>query len=169
VYFFGGNVTFFTNKIAEQAIDLATPLIDGLMGSGVAKRQHLAVVVALRHADATAEVEYKTLAYQWYGERSEWEYEYDQIAFKKTDISARTGLTSRQVQAMQPELLEETDVMFWGNAVLGDIIVSCSGVQPWFDEAISNAIAWLCKALIQEEVERRRKYNSGNTYDAARG
>ncbi len=157
------NVSQLTYDIAERAIEFVSPYIRLLMETGVAKRNDLNVVVALRHPSPAG---YTVMAEKSFGDPDNWEHPYDKIAYGKTDISARTGLTSREVQLMRPELLERHDVMFWGNAVLGDIIVSCSGVQPWFDEAIANAIAWLCRALIQQDLEDHKANADGDRYDS---
>jgi hypothetical protein len=154
-----------TEEIAEQAIDLARPLIEHLLSQAITESPHLYVVVALRDTTPSPQ-EYGVRAVASFGDRRDWAYNYEEIAYGKTMITARTGLPSRLVQTMQPELLVPTDVMWWGNAIFGDIIVSCSGVQPWFDEAIANAIAGLCRALIQEELEGMKKGAKGDTYDS---
>ncbi len=158
-------MSLLTKEIAKEAIDLATPLILGLMDGDVTNRDDLHVVVAVND-DTPSPNEYELMAERSFGEPYRWDHNYADIARGKTMITARTGLTSRQVQLMQPELLVDGDVMFWGNTLLGNIIVSCSGVQPWFDEAISNTIAWLCRALIQERMEALKADAEGDTYDS---
>jgi hypothetical protein len=153
-----------TRAEAQKAIELATPTILFMMDEGVVNNPHLHVIVA-RIAEHTTNG-FLTLAEQSFGEQGDWVDNYDNIARMKTKISARTGLTSRQVQRLHPELLVYVDVMYWGNAVLGNLIVSCSGVQPWFDEAISNTVAWLCLALTQEKVEGLLNSAGGNTYNS---
>ena len=158
-------MSFLNAKIAEQAIELTTPFIRNLMDKDAVNKAHLHVVVALRD-ESQFDRSYFVLAQTSFGDVDQWKHNYNDIAHGKTEISARTGLASREVQTMHPELLLESDIMYWGNAVSGDIIVSCSGVQPWFDEAISNAILWLCKALVQTEVEERRQMAKGDTFDS---
>ena len=147
--------------MASDAIARVSPYIESLF-SGPAKRTHLHVVVGTRTDDG--QVTY--LASRSFGERSEWEHAYDDIADGKLAISARTGLSSREVQLMRPELLEEDDVMFWGSVVVGNIVVACSGVQPWFDEAIAYALAYLCRALVQNSLERIKEEARGDTYNS---
>lgn len=152
-----------TAKDAERAIELAEPLIAHLVLEGVVNRPHLHVIVAMRD-DSISHDLYQVLARKSFGQN--WEHAYDEIAKGKTEISARTGLTSREAQMMYPELLVSSDIMFWGNAVSVDLIVSCSGVQPWFDEAISKTILGLCQALAHDRVQALRQEASGDTFDS---
>lgn len=154
-------MSLLTNDLAMRAIKLTEPFIEQLMAEGVAKRPHLHIVVARRHVSMKS---YEVLAEQSIGNPAEWAHPYSEIAHGKTRISARTGLSSRKVQTMHPSLLEPSDVMFWGNAIMDDVIVSCSGVQPWIDEAISNAIAGLLRALVQQQLEDMRTSAAGETY-----
>lgn len=153
-----------SKAIASQAVDLATPTVIALMDSGVAKRHHLCIVVATRGIGPGNGHSYTVKASRKFGDPDEWENPYEEIALGKTAITARTGLSSRQVQLMQPELLLDYDVCYWGNTILGNIIVSCSGIQPWLDEAVSNTVAWLCRALIQERMDGLASAASGHSY-----
>lgn len=156
-----------TDDIAKQAIDLATPTILHMMDEKVVTRPYLHIIVALRDTSERPQL-CDVKASQSFGTRAEWSNDYRAIAEGKLLITARTGLPSRQVQLMQPELLEHDDVIYWGSVIDGNIIVACSGVQPWFDEAISKIIAGICRALIQEDVEFKRtaiRDAGGITYD----
>ena len=137
---------FISAQAAHQAIDLATPLIEGLIQADMVKRHDLHVLVARRQADGT----YTVLAERSYGDSAKWEQPFDEIAHSKARITSRTGLTSREVQLMRPGLLEPGDIKFWGSAILDPIIVACSGFQPWYDEAVANAVAWLCQAAVDQ-------------------
>lgn len=139
-----------SQHIASQALMATDPFVRQLMRSGIVKRDHLHIIVAKRISLAG---EFFVLKEQSFGEGADWANDYDAIARAKLEIAARTGLSSRQVRQMQPELLEDGDTAFWGSVILGNIIVACSGVQPWFDELIANTVAGTCRALIQDEVE----------------
>lgn len=149
-----------TLEVAEKALYLADPMIKKMMDSETIKRHDLHIVIAKRNP--AAESGYDTIADMSFGDVSKWEHPYNVIAHGKTRISARTGKPSRHVQLGEPELLEADDVMFWGNAIRGDIIVSCSGVQPYFDEAISNSILWIILGIIQDVIERKK--SAGNSF-----
>lgn len=153
-----------TAGAARLAIDLATPLINNLMSEGVVTRRDLHIVVA-RRVLSIQEEDFQILVEKSFG-GSEWTAEYDVIARLKARLSARTGLSSREAQLMHPELLQEEDVMYWGSAIRGNLIVACSGVQPWYDEAISNIVLWLCLAHAQEKAEAKRGAVKGFTFDS---
>lgn len=151
-----------TPQLAEHALDLAEPMLKKLMATDTIKRSDLHIVVAIR--DANLSPYYDMVAQRSYGDQAEWEHPYDRIAHGKTRITGRTGKTSRQVQLTEPELLVTDDVMYWGNATMLGIIVSCSGVQPWFDEVISNAILWIIYGLIQNQMDHLHG-QGGDFYD----
>lgn len=96
-----------------------------------------------------------------FGERdkSKWDHPFDEIAAGKERITARTLEPSRVIQTQKQHLLRGNDVKFWGNAIDDDrtIIVSCSGVQPWIDELISQIIVSTYLALVENEVEKARE------------
>lgn len=140
--------------IGTKAIAVMRPSIELMMAHCLVKRTHLYIMVAEIAPEFSSG--YILRAYESFGYPSDWEHPYDEIARGKTRISARTGLSSREVHTMRPHLLVPGDVKYWGNAIGPPFIVSCSGVEPWFDEAISNAVLGLCKALTQRRVERMR-------------
>ena len=147
-------------KMAEKAINLAVPSIE-LALQQVAKRVAMHVIVGTRELDGSG---WNELATRSFG--NEWEIEFDIIAQGKFNISGRTGLDSRMVQLTMPELIDPEDVLYWGSVVRGTIVVACSGVEAYFDEAIANMVAGWCRALIQHELEQRRASAMGDTYDS---
>lgn len=148
------------NAHAAKAIALAKPLVDGLT-------DQLAVVLAVATTNTQLwQNGYITVATESFGNPNEWEDTYMEIAHGKTAISARTGLTTREVQTMRPDLLEDSDVIYWGNAACGDLIVSCSGTDEWFDEAISKTVLSLWQAFIQDEFESKKTHTRGFRYNS---
>ncbi len=142
----------FNPLLAKHALAIATPFVDSILGSSVAKRQHMHIIIG-RHDTTTTPWSWTQLAERSWGSPDEWEHNYAAIALAKGNLTARTGMSSRHVQLMQPELLELEDIMFWGSTILGNIIVAPSGIQSWFDEVIANAVAWTCRGLIQNGLE----------------
>lgn len=135
-------------RIAGQAIGLAEPLITHLARTGTTRRSDLFVLVGLRDERGRLLI----FAEKGFGDEDGWEHNYRAIARGKADITARTGLPSREVQLLRPELLRPTDVKYWGSVIGGDVVVAVSGVQPWYDEAIATSILALVRALIQDEL-----------------
>jgi len=155
---------FLTHALAMTAVRTAiVPMVEEMMERRLVKRPHLALVVARRDG-----LDY-TLVYDYnFGDVHEWEHDFDAIARAKTVITARTGLPTRVVQELHPELLLPTDTQFWGNWVEGNIIVSCSGVEPWFDEAISKSAVAIIKAMIDHARRHAAEaHQDANTYDGS--
>ena len=138
---------FFDINVAKRAIELVVPTFTMMVADNVVDRPHLAIRMAVRQGQA-----YETLAYHDIGDRADWAHAYDGIADSKIAITARTGLPSRVVQELYPELLENTDIMYWGSWIepSSNIIAGCSGVDPWFDEAIAKMLVAAAKALVYE-------------------
>lgn len=151
----------FTGKMAEQAIDLALPTVEALAAQDVTNGRDLHIVVAVREPGYTDAL---VLAERSLGNTDLWRYRYDTIARNKADISARTGLSSREVQLLRPELLVEGDTKYWGSVVDGNLVAACSGVQSHFDEAISRVILAIARGLMDEDVAERRKDMSSSTF-----
>jgi hypothetical protein len=145
-------MSLVTGAIAQEAIRLGTPTIEELLkryGTG----HDLYLLAARRNSDGT----HQELAEKFFGSIEVCEATYKPIAHGKASISASTGLSSREVQLMRPELIEPGDVIYWGSVIQGDIIVSASGVQAFNDEAIATIVMTLIMALLQYIIERERK------------
>ncbi len=141
-------MSVFSERDAEQAIDLVTPLVEGFLEQGWIRRQDFHLIISRRLDDGSFEV----LAEKSFGDKGACA-KYAAIAEGKTSISSSTGLSSREVQLMKPYLLQTNDVLYWGSAIEGDIIVAGSGVQPWVDEAIAKSCLAICMALIQQTFD----------------
>ncbi len=139
----------FDEGIAAYALALARPSIELAMLGGAAKRSDLFITISRLEKLG----EFTHLACDSYGDRSEWEYPYENIAGAKHDMTVRTGLSSREVQLLHPELIRELDSYYWGSVIFGNIVVAASGVQAWFDEAFATMTASFCRALCQSKLD----------------
>lgn len=148
---------------AEEALLVATPMIAELLKLDWVDGPDLYIMVAKRW-EASGPPGFATLAFRQFGDTGEWSHDYQAIAHGKTAISARTGLSSREAQLLHPELLEENDVLYWGNAICGDIIVSCSGIQPWMDEAIAKAVLAILMGMQHQHFDALRANLPPNAY-----
>lgn len=143
----------FGERRAALALHLVCPLVYMFFEENWIRRKDFHLIISRRESDGT----YTILIERSFGDVDECLKKYKPIAEGKTEISARTGLSSREVQLMRPDLLEVDDVLFWGSAIEGDIIVAGSGVQPWVDEAISKSCLAICMALIHESFEKAKE------------
>jgi hypothetical protein len=73
------------------------------------------------------------------GAKDAWSAPYDDIGGGKA-LQLWSGQNDDRTDIM-PHLLFTGDTPCWGGVRRAGIIVSCSGVQPWFDKMISGMIA----------------------------
>ena len=135
-----------TPEICNQALDLTRPVILKLMKTKTIKRQHLHIVVG--------GVTMGKLASDSYGEKKKWEYPYKKVAESKFDLTVEHGIPTRIIQQTKPEVLgKKGSTIYWGSWIDGDIVCSCSGVQPWMDEMISKIVIDIIRGLIYQVQE----------------
>ncbi|MBI4100906.1 hypothetical protein HY441_00330 [Candidatus Microgenomates bacterium] len=139
----------FDTSVAMNAVAGALPLIESMMELRVVNRSHLYIVVGT--------VDGAVLYMESVGDHAEWEHPYDDIARSKFRITCQTGMPSRLVQEIHPELVPEAETVYWGSWIDGGVVVACSGVEPWFDEAFAKTICALCVALIKARREMVRE------------
>ncbi len=93
------------------------------------------------------------------GVPGDWEVPFHRIARSKHGISQRTGEDTVDVPLAEREA---GDTQYWGSIVRefegGRIIVAISGLQPWFDEALSGVFAGLLLGLLKDEELVPRGY-----------
>jgi len=137
----------YDETVAETAMDMvAGTIIASTMLRGLAKRQDLHIVVG--------NSEGKVLASSSLGDLENWEHPYDKIAESKFALTVKHQMPTRQIQGQHPELSgEEGDTFFWGSYIDGGIVVACSGVQAYWDEAYSKCIVAVIKALVTAKQE----------------
>lgn len=149
--------TLLTERIADQAIVLAIPTIQALLESDLTSRSDFHMLVGLR----TEEKTFRLLAAKSFGDLYQWEHSYAEIATAKAELSARTGLDSREVQLMRPELLNDGDVIYWGSVIRGNVICAASGVQAFYDETAARILLALVLGQIHGDAEALRSDPSG--------
>ncbi len=141
----------YTLELATQVAERLRPLIEGMMDAGEVHRQALWMHFALARPERG--LPWLATVYQvGFGREDcgEWEWSYDLIAPGKNAISGRTGQLSRVIQEFRRGQLVESDTEFWGNWMHWPILVSCSGVKPWFDTAFASAAG----AMVLAELEQ---------------
>ncbi len=139
-----------TPGLVTEAYLMVLPMIQATLKSRC-KRQHLAVIVTTtenilprNHEQSFHDDCLLVLAI---GTQEEWEYPYRDIALSKAEKSARTG---KDTAELSPHYLIDADTVYWGSVVLEDIVVACSGVEPYYDEMFSMWIAAAIKALAKK-------------------
>lgn len=162
-------MTLLDKAAAEQAIRHGRLLFHSMLAMKDVKRGDLHVIVASRLLHTENGVLYGTfeiVAEDSFGDVEAWEHDYAKFANDKAAITARTGLSTREAQLMRPWRLEEDDVLYYGSWIEDDIIVACSGVQPWMDEVIAKCVMAVLKGLMQSRIEELKANAKGNYYDS---
>ena len=150
---------FLTAEIAKLAVDSVFGLVFGNEAlSTLLKRKecHVVVLVPSMMADREAGYpnwpNYRTEPYCLYqqslGEEKDWPYPFKDIAQCKALQLWQERNDDRT--DIIPHLLFPGDTPFWGGVRRHGFVVTCSGVQPYFDKMISGMIADLCVALAHD-------------------
>jgi len=146
---------YLDRNAAEKAVDMALPLIRGLMAEP-GQSGFLAIVImdpARRPGDsAFADA---VLYEHVIGDRAQWDADYAGFARAKAKLSWRHGMDTHTLQTVRPHLLEAGDTVLWGSAVLDGIVVGVSGAYAWYDEAIAACVAACLRAVVQSAAQQR--------------
>jgi len=147
---------FLTAKIAEEAVG---HVLDTIYKTGVTRflnREQMCHVVVLVPAmerplfaeAGTKWTNYVTQPHFLYHHsvgRTRWPYRFDDIASSKA-LQLWHDRNDGQADIM-PHLLFSGDAPFWGGVKRSGIVVTCSGVQPYFDRMIAGMAADMCIGL----------------------
>lgn len=141
---------FLTQEIVNQAISSVIPILtkESLLGSHFKRHQfHIVVLVPkqVTNQDGHVHISPHILHEQTFGDKSSWERPYDEIARSKAFTLWQERHDGR-TDAI-PHLLYTGDTPFYGGVKRDEIVVTCSGLQPWFDKMLSGMLADICIAL----------------------
>ena len=137
-----------TREIAQQAVLLAAPLIVAAMQDSVFKRRDLHIVIMNPGKNPDFHDVSESILYEEsFGEPDEWEGPYQAVARSKAALAWKHRMSTRELVTSLPHLLVEGDTIYPGGTWLFGISVGTSGVESEYDEAISNIIACLIRAL----------------------
>ena len=141
-----------TKEVVEKAVDILRPCIKEFLRSHT-KRQHLAIVVTAVEAINPPDplrVSFKERCYlvDAIGDSDERLDTYTTVALSKAEMSVRTGKGTHE---LQPQYRRTGDTLYSGSVVTNGIVVACSGVQGYFDEAIAGMIAAMIQGLCKHK------------------
>jgi hypothetical protein len=162
---------YLTREVAEKAVSVAlkvalesqiTPLIKRL-------QCHIVVLVPAmvddREKDFPEWPNYPTTAFPLYQKsvgKELWNHSFDNIARCKA-LQLWTDRNDDRTTSV-PHLLFSGDTPFWGGVKRRGIVVTCSGVQPWFDKMISGLSADIMVALAHDAYENDGERKSGISF-----
>jgi hypothetical protein len=145
-------------ELVADAIDLVRPSIERLFERTVRQELHI-VVMNPRMKPWEGSFEDALLHQQSLGQPEQWDKPYDELARQKARQAWRNRSPNIYQQLVHPSSLQEDDVLFMGTFVYGDIVVACSGVQPWYDMLISGWIALTIEQLSMHEYQTIKQEN----------
>ncbi len=141
--------------IAEQAIALITPAIEQLFERTCRKELHI-VVMDPRKKPWESSFDDAILYEQTFGNPETWPVPFDELARNKTHQAWRDNSPNIEHQTLHPSSLREGDVLYFGSFVYGNIVVGCSGVEPWFDMLVSSWVATAFEQLTMDEYQKNK-------------
>ena len=150
--------------IALDAIELVKPSIQQLFQRTCRQELHIVVMnPTLKPWESSFED--AILVEASLGNPKEWHVEFDQLARKKAQQAWRSSVANIQHQTLHPSSLREGDVLYFGSFVYGDVVVACSGVEPWYDMLISS---WIALAIEQITINEYQVNKTNNPKQALR-
>ncbi|MEQ1849465.1 MAG: hypothetical protein ABL890_02655 [Candidatus Peribacteraceae bacterium] len=145
-----------TKAIASAAIDFVLPSVRKLAEGKVLKRNQFHIVVASRGFSPDFEA---SILAEHSENRSAWEFPFGEIARQKCKMSWTSGLSTREIHQLHPQLLLAGDTVYYGSVVCPGNVVACSGVEAYFDEMISTWVQAACNALCHRGREALQATN----------
>jgi len=94
----------------------------------------------------------------FFGQKDEWKHDYADIARCKASQIWDGRSDGSQIQ---PHLLVQSEVPFFGGVKREGIVVACSGVEPYFDRMISGMIADMLIGLARHAWETSNDKKNG--------
>jgi hypothetical protein len=137
-----------TGLDANHAVEVAIAMLARAKDMDWIKRDHAHVVVmnpTMRPWTGCTFEEAILFQYSM-GPRQIWKHDYKAIALANASASWHSGRPTDELAQLAPHLHELSDAKWYGSVVYRGLIVAVSGLQPWFDVALANAIAGLCVA-----------------------
>ncbi len=139
---------FLTQEICKKAVETVTEMVFQTMPVNK-KECHITVKIPM---EVDNQKKYAFFYSRSFG-RKQWKRDYQSIANSKAKQIA-FGLNSGGSEQITPaHLILEGETPYWGGCKIDDIIVACSGLQPWFDQMISRQVAAMIIALARENYE----------------
>lgn len=153
--------------MADRAIYLVYPTFKTMVDAGFAKHHALHIVVM----DPAQLYEPKTfkkaiLLEKSFGDPETWKQDYQAIARAKARQVRKFGIPNQIIVERMPHLLKDHDTRFYGSTIKDGIVVAVSGVEPWFDQLISEMVASMCQALCIDKMQKEvLEQTEGETMD----
>lgn len=148
----------FSKDFASDVLTKELPLILGYIDIYKTKRRCCHIVLGNQSEGIIIEKSINT-------DDKDWKEDFIKVARSKFEMTKRTGMSSREVVYLHPELLQRGDTRHPGSMIRNGCIAACSGFEWWHDESISDRLitAALTKGtIIGEEVKENAVLNDSH-------
>ncbi|OZI63381.1 hypothetical protein [Bordetella genomosp. 11] len=162
---------FLDRAAAEQAVALVLPSIDAALGNAAVGESGILYIVIMNPALQPWEATFEEaiLLEHAVGDRDGWDADYAAYARAKARTAWRLGGDTHTLGTVAPHRLRAGDAGVWGSAIVDGIVVATSGMNPWYDEAFSGAIAYALRAVAKGRALARPPSLRLDAGDAPRG
>ncbi len=150
--------------LAIEAVNLVKPSIDQLFTKTCRPELHI-VIMNPQVKPWESSFEDAILHECTFGNPDGWHVAFDDLARNKAAQAWRDSVANINHQTLHPSSLREGDVLFYGSFVYGNIVVACSGVEPWFDMLVAG---WVAVALEQLTIAEYQKLKQESPKTALR-
>jgi len=140
---------FLTEDIMKEAIETILPSIQNLIHTGGLKRKDFCLVIAMQRAQEQA----KIIGQYCSTSVDTWQYPFDFFARKKSEMSCREGISTREIHQSSPHLLQKGDTVYYGSTIGDGLCTSCSGFDEQDDDMVSAWLHITCKTLCRKKRE----------------
>ncbi len=137
-----------TKDIAQRAVAIVRPTIEGILGSGLTDGRSNLHLVVLDPDNG------RSLYEESFGEKTTWQHPYDEIALAKASLCWHNEMVGRNVQKDAPWLYERGDTRYVGGVFENGLVAAASGLQDYFDEMISWMVVYAIQALCREVIAK---------------
>ena len=135
---------------AKEAVSMVIPLALTLVKDHQKKGLYIVVGDPSARAATMNAERWKhdcVLHQQGIGERSGWHKDYAAIALSKAYLSAREGMSTREIQLMRPYILRSGETTYFGSVYRHGVSVGVSGHDALYDEMLAGHIADAFRAI----------------------
>jgi hypothetical protein len=152
--------------LVKRAFEIVRPAIEVTLRDDVTDRPAIAIVVAATDGIQPPQAQggdfkSRCLLVTAIGDLSQSAYPNLDIALKKAEMSARTGLPTA---GLPPQHFHAGDTFYWGSAVLDGIVVACAGLASRHDEMFAYWIAATVQAEAREALQQRISSANGASF-----
>ncbi|ETX10060.1 hypothetical protein MUS1_04315 [Marinomonas ushuaiensis DSM 15871] len=151
--------------LAIEAVNLVKPAIEQLFTKTCRAELHI-VIMNPQLKPWEASFDDAILHECTLGTPETWPAPFDELARNKAAQTWRDSVANINHHTMHPSSLREGDVLFYGSFVYGNIVVACSGVEPWFDMLVSGWIAVALEQLTINEYQTTKAAEPTRRYRA---